>query len=304
MPWAEAFSGAPFPDDFQKEVVGKAGVSPRGHVRYLAVSTLNKARDGLAEAPGGRLPAPWSGYVLDHPDVIEAYGRYVERMIELYEPDYLAYVIEANMFADNHAERWDELVALSEATYRRVKAAHPALPVFVTLQAEWVHRAPAAQAAAIERLLPFTDVIAVSSYPFIDAPNAADGGAPVANVESLDGRYFREIAELAADKPFAITETGWPAEDVDAPYPVVLPGSPEAQRAYVERLIAEAEALDALFVVWFFTRDFDAQWEQVISTLAIAPTARIWRDNGLYDGDGVARPALVRWREALDVPLR
>ncbi len=55
------------------------------------------------------------------------------------------------------------------------------------------------------------------------------------------------------------------------------PGSVEAQRAFVERLFAEAEAeaLEALFVVRFFTRDFDARWEQIVSTPAIAATARI-----------------------------
>ena len=72
----------------------------------------------------------------------------------------------------------------------------------------------------------------------------------------------------------------------------------------MERLLDEAEALDAAFVTWFFTRDFDAQWEQYMSARSDAATLRIWRDNGLYDGAGNPRPALAAWREALERPRR
>lgn len=132
------------------------------------------------------------------------------------------------------------------------------------------------------------------------------GGSSLAAalVAALPEDYFSAIAALAPDRPFAISETGWPAEPIDDPYPIAIPGSEDAQRAYLERLLADAEALDAQFVSWFFTRDFDEHWEQALRQLAIAPTVRLWKDNGLYDGAGTARPALSVSLEALARPRR
>jgi hypothetical protein len=174
-----------------------------------------------------------------------------------------------------------------------VKAAHPRLPVFVTLQADFYHADPAAQAAAIRRLLPFTDLIAVSTYPFTRQPDPA----------LLRRDHFAAVAALAPAKPFAVAETAWPAEPVTAPYPVAIPGSEESQRAYVARLLAEAGRLRAVFVTWFFTRDYDDLWDSDIRHLPNASLLRLWKDTGLYEGDGRPRPALAEWRRALERPV-
>jgi hypothetical protein len=310
VPWPEALAGARFAEDFERELEGTARVQPEGHRVYLAVTPIAFERDGLAAYRGDQanqpLPAPWGGRDFDHPEVIDAYVAYVERLIALYEPDWVAYAIEANMLADLAPERFPAFLRLAEAVYGRLRAAHPALPLLVTLQAEWFHTAPVAQAEAIGELLRYSDLVAVSSYPFArpalltDAASAS-GAADEAEalVASIPAGYFAEIAALAPDKPFAITESGWPAEPIGEPYPIAIAGSPNAQRAYVERLLREAEALDAAFVTWFFTRDFDEQWLQQLADSPLAPTVRLWRDNGLYAGDGAPRPALDAWRQAL-----
>ena len=56
-------------------------------------------------------------------------------------------------------------------------------------------------------------------------------------------------------------------------------------------------------MTWFLPRDLDGQWENSLAGTAIAPTARLFPDNGLFAGDGTARPALDRWRAKLEVPL-
>ncbi len=293
IPWPEALSGAPYAQQYLDELNGKAGIVPDGHVVYLAITPISFGRDGLAVYHGATanepLPAPWDGYGFDEPDVIKAFIAHAKLMIDLYSPDYFAYAIEANALYDNRPEDWPAFLALAEAVYTSTKASHPELPVFVTLQAEWFHRDPTAQADAITQLLPFTDLIALSSYPFIDELDA----------DEIPETYFSEITALAPDKPFAIAETSWPAENVDDPYPVVLPGSEDKQRLYVERLLNEAEELDAEFVTWFFTRDFDDQWDNVLVSHPSAPTLRLWKDTGLYDGEGTPRAGLSVWLEAL-----
>jgi exo-beta-1,3-glucanase (GH17 family) len=144
----------------------------------------------------------------------------------------------------------------------------------------------AALAAAISQILRYTDFIAVSSYPFT---LTADPGL-------LPADHFGVLADLAPDKPFAVDETGWPAEDVTAPYPVTRPASVATQRAYVERLLADAEELSAVFVMWFVSRDYDDLWESYLQFQPNAALLRLWRDNGLYAGDGQRRPALETWR--------
>ena len=115
----------------------------------------------------------------------------------------------------------------------------------------------------------------------------------------MAANYFTELANLASNKPFAIAETAWPAEDVTAPYPVLIPATEATQQAYLERLLADSDSLSAAFVCWFFTRDFDDFWESDLQFNAIAPTIRLWKDTGLYDGKGNTRPALILWREYL-----
>jgi hypothetical protein len=116
---------------------------------------------------------------------------------------------------------------------------------------------------------------------------------------------FTALADLAPGKPFAVAETAWPAEDIPdpaSPGSVLVSADPARQQQYVERLLAEASALDARFVTWFFTRDFDVFWDSTFQFLPEADLIRIWKDTGLYDGTGNPRPALVPWQQDLARP--
>jgi hypothetical protein len=130
-------------------------------------------------------------------------------------------------------------------------------------------------------ILPFTDLIAVSSYPF---------AAPRPDPGTIPPDWFSGLAGLAPQKPFAVSETAWPAEDVEAPYPVTIAATPETQRAYAARLLSDADALQARFVCWFFTRDYDEFWVTYIQQIPEASLLRLWKDTGMYDGAGEARP--------------
>ena len=66
----------------------------------------------------------------------------------------------------------------------------------------------------------------------------------------------------------------------------------------------DADRLSAVFVCWFFTRDYDSWWESEIRFLPNATLIRLWKDTGLYRGDGTPRPALETWRAALVRPRR
>lgn len=306
VPWQEALDGVnhvtPYTQNYAADYLAsinfKKSAIPSGHVVYLAVTPLSFSRDTLAAHRGNAgnepLALPWSGYAFDHPDVIAAFGAHCENMIAAFAPDYFAYAIEANMLQSMNASQWPAFVKLAQATYTAIKARHPNLPVFVTLQASFFHADIAGQTAAIGQLLPYTDFIAVSGYPYTDQNDP----------RKLAVDYFSAVADLAPRKPFAVAETAWPAEDVTSPYPVTIPASPAGQQIYVQRLLQDADELSARFVTLFFTQDFDEFWDSDFKNLPGASLVRLWRDTGLYDGAGNARPALDTWRQSLARPRR
>lgn len=296
VPWPEALSGSPYNSIFQAELAAKAGSVPAGHLTYLSVTPMNFMRDNLAAYRGSTggmdLPAPWDSYTFDHPDVITAFINHCENMIGYFDPDFMTYTIEANMLASTVPSSWPSYVAFAESVYTALKASHPDLPLITTLQADYIHAETTTQSTLIAQILPYTDYIAMSSYAFVNYYTP----------ETLPEDWFTAIAALAPEKPFAVGETSWPAENLSAPYPTTIPATEQDQADYVLRLLAEAKDLDAVFVNWFFTRDFDELWESDFQYLPYPDNAivRIWRDTGLYDGTGVPRTGLFTWRKYLD----
>lgn len=294
IPWQEALDEIRYDENYMGELSLKRSRIPRGHVTYLAVTPIAFSRDSLAGYRGTEanmpLPPPWDTLTFDDQDVITAFTNHCDYMIAIFQPEYFAYAIEANMLFALSPDSWDAFITLAGSVYTTLKSRYSYLPIFITLQAEFFLLDEAAQSIAIGQLLPFTDFIAVSAYPFTVQPDPAQ----------LDPGHLTDLAGLAPHKPFAIAETAWPAEDVTDPYPVHIPADENRQLAYVERLLADADSLDTAFVCWFFTRDYDSLWDSDLQYSPDAALLRLWRDTGMYDGIGNPRPALTRWTEALE----
>lgn len=295
VPWQAALDETAYPATFQSEVDEKLDNMPSGHVVYLAITPINESRSGLARHLGAEPgPDPWDEYDFDTQEVIDAFTAHCERMIDYFDPDYFAYAIEANMLAWHEAE-WDAFVDLAASVYTAVKGNHPNLRVFVTLEADAFHSDPGFQAEAIGELLFSTDMIAVSGYPFTQ---------PLSDPALLRSDYFSALADLSFGKPFAITETAWPAEDIGEPADPVywIAADQTTQLAYLVRVLEDCDYLNAEFLCWFLARDYDDAWNDYYDEWGNAPTLRIWRDTGLYNGYGDPRPALAEWLQALARP--
>jgi hypothetical protein len=311
VPWQEALenseTGSAYRETYAVNFLGdldyRVQHNPPGHIVYLAVTPLGPLREGLALHRGNNgnepLSPPWDGYTLDHPDVISAYTRHCLDMIEQFQPDYFAYAIEANLLAFydqiNGTNKWPQFINLVSEVYPAIKAMHPGLPVFISLQAGFFHISPAEQTSAISRILPYTDYMAISAYPFSDIPNPAD----------LPEDYFTRLTDLAPSKPVAIAETAWPAEDlvaVDNPGYIIAAEDPGRQQQYIQRIIDEMDKANGRFITLFFTQDYDDFWVSDLQFYPNAQLLRTWRDTGLYDGDGNNRPALETWLGALARP--
>lgn len=252
--------------------------------------------DDWGDAAHLPLPSPWDTLPLDALEVQAAYLSFCRRAIERYDPDYLAIGLEVNLLRKLAPDAWDAYVVLHRATYEALKREFPALPVFVTLTAVdllegWTDADHAAQMDALADVLPYTDLFALSLYPYMS--------------RHLVGPYppdlFTQLESLAGGRPVAIAESGFPAQRTALPsYGVVFEGTEEAQRAWVEQLLAEADRMEMPFVVNFVWRDYDALW----TALGGGDLLAVWRDTGLYDEAGRERAALAAWRAALSRPRR
>jgi hypothetical protein len=303
IPWDAALANDfdAYPQNLRDEVTFISAARPAGHEVYLAITPIAFLRDRLAPtltASGPVFQAPWDARRFDHPDVITAYRNHCHIMINAFQPDYMAFGVEVNLFAllveDSLYESYRNL---ADSVYADLKASYPALPVFQTIQADAYYADTAAQRTAIEQILPTTDYVAVSAYPYANAARYPDGSR--ADPALLPATFFSEVRDLAPSKPFAIAETGWPAEDIGAPYPIELISGTLYQQQYVKFALDEADRLDGRFVSILISRDYDAFWESTLKNDPNAATLRLWKDIGLYDGAGVGRPALADWRSRL-----
>ena len=296
IPWEQALTGADYPESYIGEMDARDIFSPDDSLRYIAVTPINFGRDGLAQTrdESGQVPleAPWDSKAFDDPDVVTALLNHIDWMVDHLHPDYLAYGVEVNMLAHSRPELWDSFVRLASQVYPVLKERYPDIPIFTTFQVDWLHAYPEEQEAAIRDMLPYTDILAASSYRYANQTAPADGS-----------NYFTALHDIAPDKPFAVGETGWPAEDVVDPWPDAIEGSPEGQREYVEWLIQQSVELNAEFIVWYLPRDLDIYWDAVLHADPQAATLRLFKDMGLRDGGGEVRPAGQLWHEWAARPL-
>lgn len=265
---------------------------------YLAVTPIHILRDGLADYRGdveGPVPAPYAGKPFDDPIVVDAFGAYVDRMLDEFEPDRLAIGIEVDLLRNKRPDLWDGYAALHRTVYERVKAKRPDLPVFMTLTVHELLEPDGRDVdgilSAVKGLMPWSDRVALSYYPFLS-------GEPKAITKRLR-RIRTEFAPFG--KRFAIAECGQNAEPVDLPG-TDIKGSRRGQAKALRKLLKFAAKNDLDFVIWFVSRDYDALWEKMSD--AFPEWAVAWRDCGLADGDGRERPALRLWRKRLRRPAR
>jgi hypothetical protein len=292
VPWPEAHDQQRFPAAVERDLQFRQLKRLPGQRVFLAVSPITVAAQGLGGYWGakGNMPRPgsWSRKDFDDPEVITAYANFCTVMIQRFRPDFMAYGIEVNGLVKDAPAEWPKFVKFARLVYSGLKVEHPGLPIFVTLQLDYFWADAPRQRTAIAEILPYTDYLAISTYPYVDR---------YANPHHIPTDYFARLAALAPSKPFAVAETGFTAQEVTV-LGTRVPGRPEWQDTYMKFLLAESARLQARFVVWFVPRDYDLLVNR-LKALQVPPTTiqlyGLWRSNGLIDADGKARKALDTW---------
>ena len=300
VPWPEAHAGAPFSDNVRAKLAYRP---PPGHKLFVSLEPTDFGRKQLALYMGEEdnlpLPEPWDRLGFDAPEVRTAFTNYALRVVEAMRPDYLAIGIESNLLLHNSPANWAGYKGFHRHVYRAVKARHPGLPVFFTIEA--LHMLglsdgadPVRQRSEILDLMQSNDLLAFSIYPHmsyeVPRPLPAD---------FFD--FARDLSRDAGGKPIAVAESGYPSRDVEV-MGIPLFGSYDDQRRHVELLLQTAQRDGFQFVVNFAGIDF----ERLTARLSgrFRELSLIWTYTGLETGDGAAKPALEVWRSWLDAERR
>ena len=292
VPWEEALTGAPFDPNVEQDISNRISNTPPGMKVFLSVTPISIRRTGLAGVWGKDSHMPRSGRFkdlnFDHPDVIKAFLNYCRRMISRFKPTYMAYAIEVSDLPTYNPAGYAEFLVLSKAVYTTLKRENPGLRLFPTFVLGNQDSIASAPRKAIADLASYTDVLAVSTYPYVwDGV----GGDP----DSMGADWFSKIASLAPGKPFAIAETGFIAEDFRMlTHLVWIKSTPQRQAKYVDRLLNDANRLKAEFVVWYVPMDYDLMWEKM-KAMGRDPWMEQWRTSGLLDGKKKPRSSLAIW---------
>ena len=301
IPWQEALDKKPYHPKVEENLRFRVQKLNKEQKVLLSVTPLPVSRDGLAGhwAQETNMPrqGKWKDKDFDDPEVLAAYLNFCRDLIRRFHPDFMVYGIEVNLLANKKPQQWSKFVPFIGQVYKTLKAENPNLPLMLSVQIDefWLNEKN--QRKAVAEILPYSDYVAVSTYPYIFGhadPNAIPKG------------FFSQVAALAPHKPFAVAETGFIAEDMHA-FGLKRQGSEEGQDAYVNLLMKECDKLNARFVVWFVSRDYDALFEKVKALGAgsdVLELFKLWKDCGLADGKYNPRKALSTWDQWLKLPKK
>ena len=273
VPWQAFESATAPPAEWTAKMQALAKVAQdAGKGVFLSVNMLNGPRDSLAERTliqDGKVESEgWAARCYDFasaPDAASkraAYLRYVSFMLDLFEPRYINFAIEVNLFFEKCPTAVPGLIEVANAAYDLIEAEAPDVVAFPSFQIDHLYgysedSCPPGNAkqACFDRSL---------------RPDRADETRPLRDLvlpfsEQLRRRgsaaadWFSRGAARGGERP-VVAETGWLSTSLIARHATlgcytVTTQTEQDARAYLDRLLAAAEAANMDLVTWWANRD-------------------------------------------------
>lgn len=304
LPWQEAFEGKPFPNKMVSSWSDMKARIPQDHKIYFALSPLNELREGLANSYNESsdnvpLTAPWNSFALNDPAVKTAYLNYAKKVVEEFDPDYLAIGIEANLLINKGENKWQEYLELHKFVYSELKKTYPDLLVFASIEyvdlkglTSGSRGKESLHIQGAKDLMESSDVLGISTYPyafwFTQKPVPQD---------------FFDLAVQISDetrKPIAITETGYSSDTFNA-FGATYSSTEEDQFQYLELLFKKANEHKFLFIVNWAGIDFDKLTKKFFPGSA-QDFSWLWTYTGIQRSNGNPKKAYYLWDAYLNLP--
>ena len=167
-----------------------------------------------------------------------------------YDPEYLGFGVEVNIFAKSNPEGYAEFVPFYDEVYTAVKAANPSTKVFTVFQLEQMKGLDGGLFGGVndpeqstwETLDDFeTDLMVFTTYPCLIYKDPSE----------IPSDYYSEIVSYTS-KQIAFSEMGWYRNDITG-----WESSEEEQVAFIEFYHNATETLPMEFSTWSFLYDQD-----------------------------------------------
>jgi len=349
VPW-DAFAAGDPPPSVWAGRMSRLASSARtaGKQVFLSVSPMDGNRSSLAPRvrvnggvevmESGWAPRCWDARTAaDGATWRDAYVRYVEWMVDLFQPEFLNVGIELNLWDIACPSAWDGMVDVVNAAYDAAKARRPATPVFPSIQIDALYGlAPGscpqgtdagtcyengyAHLAGVKR-----DRFAISSYPYLGA---------VPSLAALPADWFTRAPQRGGERSL-IAEAGWLSTPIVAQASggacfTALTSDETFAAAYLDRLLDDAQAEGMDLVTWISDRDLlieplmtdcgchqSAEWCTVRDLFRGPPPTgtvdtqlegelrmKVFGAMGLRTYDGTKKqPVYDRWDQARKIPI-
>ena len=301
IPYEEAYNNLPMPVDFQQDAQVRKTKTASGKKIFLSVSALDLSRKQKAayyrkSTQPQSVKDSWTSFAVNDPRVITAYINYVSWLADYFQPSFINFGVESNslQFDPLVFQQYKSFIA---QVYQALKIKYPGTPLMVSFMVD----ESAEGFSFAQQLLPYTDIIALSAYPYITVSSSVSGNTDPA---LFPANYFERFINMAG-KPWGFAETGYTAENLVVPsYSLNKQGTPAWQKAYLEKICGLAAEYNAKFLVWFCSKDYDAGNITLQSLGLYQDLFALWQDTGLKDQVGNPRPAYETWKQWFSKPYK
>ena len=122
--------------NIQNEVNNRINKTNNDKIIYLAVDSLNTARNDLTDFWGTSAnmsrPSPWDTRSFDDSNVITSYTNFALELIARFNPEYFNYAPEISDLMVNDATKFNAFKTFAQQVYTNIKAYYPNLKLMVS----------------------------------------------------------------------------------------------------------------------------------------------------------------------------
>ena len=292
IPYEEAYLNQPFPAAMIQDVQTRLNKTTPGKKIFLSVAALNISRSVKADyyaqsAVATGIKDTWKLLPFNDPKVVDAYMNYISWLIDSFDPELVNYAVESNLslFDPTAFLQYKDFIA---QVYPRLKNKYPSIPFFISFMVDETNDG----FGNAMQLLPYTDYIGLSAYPYAGVSSSADGNTDPA---LFPAAYFNRYIQMSS-KPLAFAETGYIAEDLVIPsFNLNKQGRESWQRDYLEMVCRLCNQNRAKLLIWFCSKDYDAGNIRLQTMGLYQDLFALWQDIGLKDPAGRPRPVMQTW---------
>lgn len=277
LPWQKLLSGMTADSIIDSDKLNLVNYMRGKGLQLVYMGELNDGLSRAEEAPQLRA----AGRSITEPAIQQLYRDYMLAVVRKLNPQFVGLAAETNLVrAAAPSALYAAVVKTANDTASAIRAAGGAMPLLSSVQVETAWgvlgtRGPFVGIDIDRRDFPFTQILGLSSYPYLG----------YADPDDIPADYFTRLVPPNS-APSMLMEGGWPSASV-----ATLASSPEKQARYVTKQAALLDSISAR--AWLHLLFADAD----LSTFPqpIPPNLPLFASIGLTDSDFNPKPALAAW---------